>query len=71
MLGNKKPGIKTIIIKVNDWKTLNIQGQMAEEFQFWLDHECDGAEPTYALWEEFYELEMTVGNTLKSMFGLI
>lgn len=37
--------------------TTFIRGQKAEDFQDWLDHECNGAKPTRELFEEFLELE--------------
>lgn len=34
-----------------------VYGQKAEDFQAWLEHECNGAKPTEELFEEFNELE--------------
>jgi hypothetical protein len=47
-----------IKIKTNAGQLI-IKSPLAEHFKEWLAHECDGAEPTEELFEEFMWLEDT------------
>ncbi len=51
--------------QVNNYKSISMPDTMYDEFMSWLDHECNGAEPTEALLNEFIDLERTFGVTLK------
>jgi hypothetical protein len=51
--------------QVNNYKSISMPDNMYDDFMAWLDHECDGAEPTETLLIEFIDLEQTFSRTLR------
>lgn len=55
--------------KVSSYKSISIEDHVYDSFIDWLEHECDGAQPTEALLNEFFYLERTHRVSLINVLG--